>query len=83
MGHLSQKKVYIVDYDLPADFRRKRFYRRVRRYLKERWLDPTEWSTQSVVITKSESFAWFIYRAARKVGGTAHVYEGRQLDTEP
>jgi len=74
---------YIVEYDLPSDNRRKRFYRAVRRYLRSRDLDEVWWSTQSVVFTKFEDFAWEVYRQARKVGGVAHVYEARRLDTEP
>jgi len=73
---------YIVDYDLPTDSRRKRFYRRIRRYLRERWLDPTEWSTMSVVTTEDRDFAMFVWRAARAVGGIAHVYEARCIDPE-
>jgi len=74
---------YIVEYDLPADHRRKRFYRAVQRYLQERMIEDTGWSTQSVVITKSEDFAWEVYRQARAVGGVAHVYEARRLDMDP
>lgn len=80
---MSLRELFVVDYDLPADFRRKRFYRAVRRYLRERNLDPTGWSTWSVVWTEDERFAWFIYREARKTGGTAHVWRARSLDEEP
>lgn len=73
---------YVTEYDLPADNRRKRFYRAMKRYLRENLLEETGWSTQSVVITKSSQFAWEVYRQARKVGGVAHVYEARRLDTE-
>ena len=73
----------MVEYDLPADNRRKRFYRAVRRYLRENYSDEAGWSTQSVVFTKSEDFAWHVYREARKVGGTSHIYEARRLNTEP
>lgn len=79
---MGQFDVYVVEYDLPADSRRKRFYRAVQRYLRLHHAEETGWSTQSVVITKSEAFAWVVYRQARKVGGVAHVYEARQLDTE-
>lgn len=73
---------YIVEYDLPADSRRRRFYRAIHRYLGDRGLEETGWSTQSVVFTESEAFAWVVYRQAREVGGTSHVYEARRLDTE-
>ena len=74
---------YVVEYDLPADYRRKRFYRAIRRYLRSGLAEETGWSTQSVVFTGDEAFAWEVYRQARKVGGVAHVYEARRLDTEP
>ena len=72
---------YLTEYDIPADSRRLRFYRAIRRYLADRGLEETGWSTQSVVFTESESFAWEVYKQARKVGGVAHVYEARRLDT--
>lgn len=73
---------YIVEYDLPADNRRKRFYRAIRRYLESHGIEGIGFSTQSVVFTESENFAWEVYRQARKVGGVAHVYEARRLDKE-
>jgi hypothetical protein len=80
---VSRLTTYVVDYDLPADFRRKRFYRAIRRYLSLHQLEETEWSTGSVVFSESEKFAWEVYRQARAVGGTVHVYEARRLDDEP
>ena len=82
-GHVGHMDIYITEYDLPRDNRRKRFYRAMRRYLEEHGIEGKGWSTMSVVITKSEKFAWFVYREARKVGGVAHVYEARRLDTDP
>jgi len=73
---------YIVEYDLPSDSRRKRFYRAIKRYLRDFGMDDEGWSTQSVVFTKSEAFAWEVYRQARKVGGVAHIYEAERLDDE-
>ena len=75
--------MYVIDYDLPSDFRRKRFYRAIWRYLAFKRLPNSEWSTQSCVFTDVEEFAWEVYRQARAVGGTAHVYEARRLDDEP
>lgn len=80
MGHL---KDYVVEYDLPADFRRKRFYRRIKRYLRERWMDPVKWSTGSVVVTENRDFAMFVWKAARAVGGNSHIYEARCIDPDP
>jgi len=79
VGHLN---TFIVDYDLPRDSRRKRFYRRIRRYLARRYMDPAEWSTMSVVVTEDRDFAFFVWRAARAVGGVAHIYEARCIDPE-
>jgi len=45
-------------------------------------MEETGWSTQSVVFTDSEKFAWTVYREARKAAGVAHIYEARRLDTE-
>jgi len=73
---------YIVEYDLPADNRRKRFYRAIGRYLASQGIEGTGWSTQSVVFTDDEKFAWEVYRQARKAGGVSHVYEARRLDHE-
>lgn len=73
---------YVVDYDLPTDSRRKKFYRAIRRYLREHNLPETGWSTLSVVFTDSEAFAWTVYREARKVGGVSNVYEARRISAE-
>ena len=45
-------------------------------------MDSTEWSTQSVVITEDWDFAFFVWRAARAVGGVAHIYEARCVDPD-
>ena len=79
---MYQVPKYLVEYDLPADSRRLRFYRRIKRYLALRGLKDTGWSTQSVVITESKAFAREVYRQARAVGGVAHVYEARRIDEE-
>jgi len=76
---------YVVEYDLPSlpgDSRRKRFYRAIKRYLRDNDMEETGWSTHSVVFTDSKDFAWTVYREARKVAGVAHVYEARRLDHE-
>lgn len=80
---MGQVDTYITEYDLPADNRRKRFYRAIRRYLRERGIKEYEWSTGSVVFTTSEAFAWEVYNQARKVGGVSHVYRAERLDTAP
>lgn len=83
MTHVGHPKTFIVEYDLPADSRRKRFYRRIRRYLELRYMDDVGWSTGSVVVTEDAKFAWYVHREARAVGGVAHIYEGVRLDEDP
>ncbi len=77
---MGQVISYVAEYDLPAYHRRKRFYRAIAKYLTERGVKDTEWSTGSVVFTKSLAFAWYVYDQARAVGGVANVYEARRLD---
>ena len=83
MTHVGHVKTYIVEYDLPADSRRKRFYRRIRRYLELRHQDDVGWSTGSVVVTQDSKFAFYVYREARAVGGVAHIYEATCIDPDP
>lgn len=71
---MGQAAIYIVDYDLPADNRRKRFYRAVHKYRKERNLKKTGFSSQSVIFTQDLDFAEFIYSMARRVGGTSSMW---------
>jgi len=73
---------WVVDYDLPADSRRKRFYRAVSRYLAEHSLPETGWSTWSVTFTRDEDFARFLVGAARAVGGTAHLWWAERVEEE-
>ena len=83
MGQVFHLNRYVVEYDLPADSRRKRFYRRIKRYLRRHYREEVGWSTGSVVFTESRDFAWYVWREARAVGGVAHIYEAERLDTEP
>jgi len=71
---VGQRKTYVVDYDLPADNRRKRFYRAVHKYRRERNLSETGFSSQSVIFTPDREFAEFIYSKARNVGGTSSMW---------
>lgn len=75
----TPQEIFICDYDLPADNRRKKFYRAIRRYLREHNLPETGWSTWSVVFTESEDLAWYVYEQALKVGGRAHVWRAERL----
>ena len=70
---------WIVDYDLPADNRRRKFYRHIHAWFKEKGYDPeTRWSTQRVVITEDREFAEFVYREASQLGH-ANVYKAKQV----
>ena len=81
-GQVTRLSIFITEYDLPTDYRRKRFYRSIKRYLKENGMERVGWSTGSVVFTRDEDFAWYVYREAKKVGGTSHVYRAERLDEE-
>jgi len=71
--------VWIVDYDLPADNRRRRFYRAIADWMAEHvGTHVTKWSTWSVVITDNPEFADFVYQEAKKIG-RAHMYKAEQL----
>lgn len=80
---MSQVRRFIVEYDLPVDSRRRRFYRALHKYREERGLEDKSWSTQSVVNTQDASFAWEVHRQALKIGGRSHIYSAVQLDSEP
>ena len=79
VGQVSLFEKFLVDYDLPADYRRKRFYRAIRRYLEDHGMEEVGWSTGSVVWTDSETFALFVYEQARKVGGVVHLWKAERL----
>jgi len=79
---VPSEECYVVDYDLPADVRRKRFYRAVRRYLREHKMEETGWSTYSVTFTDDEDFAWFLEAEARRVGGRAHVWRATRCEAK-
>lgn len=79
VGQVSRFTRWLVDYDLPADYRRKRFYRRIGHYLAKMGLEETGWSTGSVVWSESESFAREVYRQAKAVGGTAHIWRAERV----
>jgi len=77
---MNSPLMYLVDYDLTIDDRRHNFYRAVSRYRKECELEKEGRSTGSVIVTDDLEFAWFVYREALNVGGTAHVYRAERLD---
>ena len=71
--------VWIVDYDLPQNSSRRRFYRRIQAWLRDHaGAGQTDWSTQSVVITDSKEFAEFVYAQASQLGH-AHMYKAEKI----
>lgn len=71
--HGDPDEWWIVDYDLPVSSQRLRFYRRIRKWLKDRGVQPVRWSTYSVIITKDREFAEFVYGTGVSIG-RAHLY---------
>lgn len=69
---------WIVDYDLPVTGQRQRFYRRIRKYLKTRGVQPVKWSTYSVIITRDREFAEFAYDTGVSIG-RAHLYRAERI----
>jgi len=79
----SRVKTYLVEYDLPSDGRRKRFYRALKRRRILYDMPETGWSTGSVVKTQDRSYAFFIWREALAVGGKANVYDVTLISETP
>jgi len=78
-GEVEAGAVWIVDYDLPEGWERRRFYRAVHGWLREHVTgETTGWSTQSVVITEDKEFAEFVYEKAIKLG-KAHIYRAQKV----
>ena len=82
-GQVGRPRTYITEYDLPSGNIRKRFYRAVKRRLILYDMPEVGWSTGSVVKTEDRSFAFFIWREARLVGGKANVYEAVLISETP
>ena len=76
---VSGVTIWIVDYVLPANNRRRQFYREIQRFLRDRNVQgETGWSTQSVVITGDKEFAEFVYEQASQ-RGRAHLYKAEKI----
>ena len=73
---------YIIDYDLSMvhNNARRRFYREVHRFLKDRNVagETSGWSTQSVLVTEDLEFAEFVYGLASELGA-AHLYRAEKI----
>ncbi len=56
------KEIYVIDYDLPQDKRRRQFYRHLKRILKD-----CHWkrSSQSVILVDDHTVAFDILQLAR------------------
>lgn len=76
---VTPETVWIVDYDLPQNSNRRRFYRRIQAWLRDHdVIDGTGWSTQSVVVTDDKEFAEFVYAEASQLG-KAHLYKAEKI----
>jgi len=60
--------IWVVDYDLPVGNQRRKFYRHIVSWLRERDMGSVRWSTYSVVVTEDREFAEFVFHEAIKVG---------------
>ena len=73
-------RVYIVDYDIPANPARKRvqFYRDLKK------LDSSslDYSTLSVFCTSDKMIAHAVYLLVKAHGGCGHVYCGEEVTDE-
>ena len=76
---LQPGQTYVVDYDLPVGSMRQRFYRAVKRYLRDNMQKDTGWSTGSVVFTQDLDFAYLVHREALEVDGKAHIWRATRV----
>jgi len=79
---VRQKITYIIDYDLPSSewTLRRRFYRALKRYRREKSPSETGYSSSSVIFTKDLDFALFIRDTARLAGGSATIWEAKLFE---
>ena len=71
--------IWIVDYDIPSSSTvRSRFYRCIHRHARARGILNMR-STRSVIITRDEMFARFVYEKAIELGGKAHLYLAKRI----
>jgi len=71
--------VWVVDYDIPSNPTiRSRFYRYIHRHARARGISNMR-STRSVIITRDELFARFVYQKAIELGGKAHLYLAKRI----
>jgi len=79
-------KYYVVDYDIPSGpekyrkARHRKFYRRLKKVLKNHGLTELRQSSYSVFITRDKSIAEEIYNLAISFG-QASLYEAKLLKT--
>ena len=69
---------FIVDYDLPTGRDRLRFYRALKKLLKE-YVALGSFSTESVFITDDYGLAKQVYNLALGVGGKSRIYLAFQI----
>lgn len=69
---------FIVDYDLPVDGRRGRFYRALKKLLAE-YEALGDYSTESVFVTDDYNLAKQVHLLAMAVGGKSRLYLAFQI----
>lgn len=79
---VRQSPTYIVDYDLSTrdGTLRRRFYRALKRYRREKAPSETGYSSLSVIFTQDLDFALFIRDTARQTGGSATIWEAKLFE---
>ena len=71
--------IWIVDYDIPSSSTvRSKFYRYIHRHARARGILNMR-STRSVIITRDEIFARFVYEKAIELDGKAHLYLAKRI----
>jgi hypothetical protein len=79
---VTAETYFIVDYDLDTSNSRRSFYRHIKSWLKAHGFRGTvaKWSSQSVIITKDEEFAGYVFEQAGMFGH-ANLYKAQLLET--
>ena len=78
----KQPLTYIVDYDLSTrdGTLRRRFYRALERYRREKAPSETGYSSQSVIFTQDLDFALFVKNMVGQAGGSVTIWEARPFE---
>jgi len=79
---VRQSPTYIVDYDLSTrdGTLRRRVYRALKRYRREKSPSETGYSSLSVVFTRDLDFALFVKDMVGQAGGSATIWEAKLFE---